>query len=319
MLSATLQAGDREGFVRRFTTGQPAQQLAARLWDSWRSMGVQNVALEDGELQVRWPSVGVSRPFVDRCRPLVVEGLITDVLPGSGAQALWLSEQTAVHRGERSVCLSSTTISDADAAAWLTAADAAAQVVASAQLGVASAGWDGVLLVVLPSRVDSVARLTGLSAEAAASTQAATVSGGVQLPSRIVANLARTSSLGPVALRTLLVHEGVHAATRSSESKAPLWVVEGLAESIASASDPDNARTNRTLVADGGRPTCLPTDDELAGSQAQRAYALASVAMDAAIARWGRPNVMTWVADWTSAAHPSDADLTATYLAALPR
>jgi hypothetical protein len=82
----------------------------------------------------------------------------------------------------------------------------------------------------------------------------------------------------------LLRHEIVHVATRSPQSPAPIWAVEGLAEWVAV--DPDSGRRSPTVVAAltdvrrNGPPAQLPADAEFAvgSSELNQAYARAWLA-----------------------------------------
>ena len=320
-LSATLASGDRTRFLALFTPDAAGQDLGARLFANWTALGARLSgadAAQGARLVVRWSAPGERNEAVETVAPTVVSGLVRSATPAGGTSPLWLVEEVAIASAHGAACVRSIAVPDAVGAAWLTAAAEASGVVTGAGLGSAAASWDGVLVVVLPSTPDAFRRVSGLDSATAAATQAAAVMAASDSAPRIVGNTATTSGLDAAGLRTVLVHEGVHVALRSAVSNAPLWASEGIAESVAEASDPGTRERNAALVAAAPRPSALPSAADLAGPDAPTAYALASVAVDAAIARWGRPAVLSWLADWAVPTRPSDAELTAAYLAALP-
>ena len=284
-LSAALAAGDRPRFMAGFTPDAAGQALGARLWANWTALRVRLSAPElswPGRLEVRWSAPAERDGAVETVDLTVASGLVRAASPVGPSSPLWLVEDVAIAAAQGAAGVGSTALPDAVGAAWLAAAAEASAVVAGAGLGGAAAAWDGVLVVVLPSTPDAFRRVAGLDAATAAATQAATIMAASDSAPRIVGNQTTTASLDAAALRTLLVHEGVHVALRSAVSKAPLWATEGVAESVAAASDPLTRERNRALVAAAPRPTALRTDADLAGPDAPTAYALASVAVDAA-------------------------------------
>lgn len=313
----------QDDFARLFAPDARAQELAALLWSNWIALGVDDVADESGgRLRVRWHVSGERGVALEDAVLQFAGGSVSGARPLGSAAPLWLvepishgatgmSDRTASVVGARGI--PTNRFQD-----WATAAVEASRIVAGAGLGAAASSWDGLLVVELPSGPAAFAAVSGLGA-AAASTAAVTLMASPESAPRIVGNLAATSTQGVPELRTLLVHEGVHAAVRSAVSTAPLWVSEGLAESIAAGSDPATRARNLALTTAARRPTALPSQADLGGADAPTAYALAALAVDAAIGRWGRATVMGWVADWTGAGRPSDSELAAAYLAALPR
>jgi len=91
----------------------------------------------------------------------------------------------------------------------------------------------------------------------------------------------------------LVLHEAVHAVTNACAPSYPSWVVEGLAESVASGAYPsvakDDDQAARDYRAAHGMPERLPDAAEFAADpDSQRTfYALARVAVNEAIARLG--------------------------------
>jgi hypothetical protein len=315
-LAAALSARDRAGFVGAFASTTAAQALAGLLWDNFVALGVTDLtAPAPGRLRARWAVPG-ERSVAEEEAALTFAGpQIADAVAAGPTAPLWLLQPLTVRSARGAACVAAPGTPEADA--WLDAAGDAVAIVAKAGLGEAAAAWDGVLVIELPTEASSFARATGLTLSTASATQAVTVMATAASAPRVVGNPGATASLDPVGLRTLLVHEGVHVATRSAVSSAPLWAVEGIAEAVAAASDETTRARNLGLVRATTRPTALPTQADLNGPAADTAYALASVAVDAAIARWGRATFTGWLADWRTTSRPSDADLTSAYLAAL--
>ena len=316
-LASALTAGDRASFIGAFAPTTSAQALAGRLWDNFLALKVTDpTAPSVGRLRVRWSAPGERAAAEEEVALTLADQLIVDVAATGASSPLWLIQPVTLSSSRAAACVAAPGTPRAEE--WLRAAGDAAVIVGKADLGRAAAAWDGVLVTELPLDATAFARAAGLPAATAFATQAVTVLATAASAPRIVANPAATASLDLVRLRTLLVHEGVHAATRSAVSSAPLWAVEGMAESVAAASDEATRTRNLALVRASARPTALPADADLNGAAADTAYACASLAVDAAVARWGRPAFTDWLADWTTPSRPGDAALTAAYLAALP-
>ncbi len=309
-LASALAAGDRAAFSARFAAGA-GQKLAGLLWGNWSALEATLDASAAG-MVVHWRAAGERSGTWDEVTVGLDGGLIASLAPSGTLTPAWLLEPLSVRTGVGASLVAATTA--ANGQGWLEAAQAAAAVVSAAELGAAAVQWSGNLVVELPSLADGFGRLSGLPVTLSATTGAATTMAAAGADPRIVVNPAATA---PDDRRVLLVHEGVHAAMGSPNLSAPLWAVEGIAESVAAASDPATRVRNAALVGGGARPIALPTSEELNGTDAGRAYALASSAVDAAVARWGRAAVTGWLTHWNAAGRPSDADLTRVYLAAL--
>jgi hypothetical protein len=123
-----------------------------------------------------------------------------------------------------------------------------------------------------PGRYAAIAAVTQLTGEAA------------QPAVRIVVNPRASQLVSDDQLGELLRHEIVHVATRSPQSPAPLWAVEGLAEWIAL--DPGAGRRTPGVAAvlsdvrRNGPPARLPVDAEFAAgaTDLNQAYAEAWLA-----------------------------------------
>jgi hypothetical protein len=110
------------------------------------------------------------------------------------------------------------------------------------------------------------------------------VGDGDRPPLRVVINPRSRTSVTTEQLAEIVRHEIVHVATRSPESPAPLWAVEGLAEWVALRGRPDGASFGTVaLLAEvrrDGPPSALPADRAFTAGEAglNRAYAEAWLA-----------------------------------------
>jgi hypothetical protein len=123
-----------------------------------------------------------------------------------------------------------------------------------------------------PGRYASIAAVTQLTGDAA------------RPATRVVVNPRASQLVADDQLAELLRHEIVHVATRSPQSPAPLWAVEGLAEWVAL--DPGAGRHGPGVAAvlndvrRNGPPARLPVDAEFAvgATELNQAYAEAWLA-----------------------------------------
>lgn len=316
-LRATLSAGDRAGFVA--TASAPMRTRAAVLFDNWRALS--SVQLDHdptpdggpGDLVVRWRAGDEVRPGENRLGLVVSrtgasrEGELVDLSDEGRHAASWAHDPVVVaRRGPVAVVSAVPDRAHAllDAASW-----AATRLV---EAGLDGFGWDGSLVVEVPADLlgfGRMARSSGPVAGLAAVSLSSTPDAGY----RVIVN--PSSTLAPDDLRGVLLHEGVHVVTRAMWRTAPLWVAEGLAESVATAHWPAQADRNAALVrraaASGG--LTLPTGHQLRaeGDEGDTAYAVAQAAVEAMAGRWGETRVHAWVADWTAGDRPDEAALTA--------
>jgi hypothetical protein len=156
--------------------------------------------------------------------------------------------------------------------------DAVAAVRRRLPAGVAE-DWSGRVVVEAPATTRDFAAVLGQSVEAYAGIAAVAYQVGVgdRSPLGVVVNPRARTQLSPPQLAEILRHEIVHLATRSPESAAPLWAVEGLAEWVAVGSDRHSpgAADLLDMVRRSGPPRSLPTDADFAVGSAglSRAYA----------------------------------------------
>ena len=165
------------------------------------------------------------------------------------------------------------------------AVEAAAAVRRGLPTGMAD-GWTGRVVIEVPATTRDFAAVLGQPAEAYAAIAAVAYPVGVgdRPPLRVAVNPRARSLVTQAQLAEILRHEIVHLATRSPESPAPLWAVEGLAEWVAVGSGPGRSSSGTAellaAVRRDGPPRSLPADADFAvGSPTlNRAYAEAWLA-----------------------------------------
>ncbi len=153
------------------------------------------------------------------------------------AQPLWwLAPMTRADDGRATVLVGG----GQDARRWAALAARAAADVRSHLPTPLRGGWDGRVVVEVPGSASDLTRVLGGSPTAYAGSAAVTRPEGTTTDAavRVVVDPASADG-GEDEVRTLLAHETVHVATRSSGSAAPLWAVEGLAELVALQAHPD--------------------------------------------------------------------------------
>ncbi len=177
-------------------------------------------------------------------------------------------------------------IGEADRASWTTRLEWATEVLRGTDLGALDDHWDGRLAVELLTDPAWYRVLAGQDASAAAAVSRCD-------------DEAVTITVNPLILSTraeyldsLLLHEGVHAATLSPCTPGgPLWVKEGLAEWVAGEHSASTRQATKAWVEDtvssSGVPSALPADSSFVGSGQSAAYALASCAVAAAVEHGG--------------------------------
>jgi hypothetical protein len=271
-LSFTPEPGDQEPSAERRAV------LGAEAWVqpvvvTWR------LATEDGAAQHRvWftfvPASGGARWAGTLDGP--------PVAPPMQQPSWWLGPVSVQQRGRVTVVTGSGQPVDR----WLRLTRvAAADVRADLPAGVA-AGWPGTVVVEVPATGADFAAVLGQSADrytgiAAVAHQAGD---GDRAPLRVVVNHRAGDLVTADQLSEILRHEIVHVATRSPESPAPLWAVEGLAEWVALRARPggESFGTAELLAAvrRDGTPRTFPADDafRVGGPDLNRAYASAWLA-----------------------------------------
>jgi hypothetical protein len=144
------------------------------------------------------------------------------------------------------------------------------------------AGWNGQLVLEVPSTRQAFERMLGVAPGSYADIAAVAWPEGPDAATaavRIVVNPGVTATLDEQGVAVLLAHEAVHVATRSAASAAPTWLVEGLADYVAYDAYPTTATAAAAAllrqVKDRGAPTSLPADDQFSPSAPDLALAYA--------------------------------------------
>jgi hypothetical protein len=182
----------------------------------------------------------------------------------------WTGPVTAASRAGVTVLVGS----GQPAATWLDRATAAAAEVRKRVSAGAAARWPGDLVVEVPASRRAFEAVLGAEPGSYAAIAAVTLPEGPSADSalRVVVNPEVTRTLAPLGVAVVLTHETVHVATRSPDSPAPTWLVEGLADDVALAAHPDAAvgvaEPLLERVRAGGPPQALPGNEEfLAGAE----------------------------------------------------
>ncbi|MGC3994392.1 MAG: hypothetical protein QM779_09845 [Propionicimonas sp.] len=295
-LDAAIATGSQTGFVSAFSSDDRTRAVASSGFGVLTAGSASLTSPADGRLRAdyrlpgdRGPAAETVRftlePGTDRIASMTADG---DTLP------LWAYPDVVVTPAT-SGTLVSVSLDAASRTGWADRLDRAARVVDAAGVG---QGWTGGLVVEVPPQ----GRFGEVSGASADDASAITVCGSGT--PRIVVNPAVLSQPAEW-LDSTLVHEAVHVATNSAcvASGASLgWAVEGLAESVAAASDRGTASRNRALVVahlkEHGVPDALPADPESLTD-----YALAQFAADQVRAHLGAD------ADefWQRAIHDADS------------
>jgi hypothetical protein len=280
-LTSALQRHDRDGFLGRFAPAAD-DQAAALSWYTALSAGDATIReVGPQRLQITYRLPGDRTRATDVVTYDLVDGTdrIGSVSAASTAAPLWTSGGVDLTAASSGTLLSGSL--DAGAReAWARRLDRAATAVRESGVG---ENWTGGLVVEVPPG----GRFQQVSGESASDASAVTIC--TSRTPRIVVN--------PVILGqpdewldSTLVHEAVHVATNSAcatPGSSLGWVVEGLAESVAAASDATTASRNRELVLAylkaHGVPDALPSQPETLTD-----YALAQLAVDEVRAHLGK-------------------------------
>jgi hypothetical protein len=220
----------------------------------------------------------VSWQLADDARPAEHTVWLTMVPVGSRAQLaavtdrpanadplpIWWSEPVVAERSGKATALASVALGTRGR--WADAAATAATVVAEQVRRVAPT-WSGRLVVEVPGSRQFFEQVLGAEAGSFAQIAAVTSAEGPNPASaalRIVVNPAAAGRLTDLGVAVLLAHEATHVATRSVDSPAPVWAVEGFADYVAYEAYP-KARKGAIapLLADirkRGEPTRLPSN-----------------------------------------------------------
>jgi hypothetical protein len=201
--------------------------------------------------------------------------------PPAQQPSWWVGPLTAAQQGDVTVLAGS----GQPTARWLSVVRSAATAV---RRGLPTDGLDraGDVVVEVPATPADFAAVLGqpLDRSAAIAAVAHQVGEGDQPPLRVVINPRSATQVTNDQLAEIVRHEIVHVATRSPESPAPLWAVEGLAEWVALRGRPGGTSFGTAdllaAVRRDGPPRTLPANQAFGAGQDRlnRAYAEAWLA-----------------------------------------
>jgi hypothetical protein len=304
-LTAAWHSGDESAAAALAPAGEPLAgrrlALAAR---NARLLGLRNVQIVTGEaasdapvsgrLTWRMPGArGASSVPVALTWTQSPGGLeLASLTSSGGVTPLWLTEPLMVSRLPGLVVVGST---KTDLAPIRRTAERA-----QTRVKQALPGWDGHVVVEVPSSQDVLTRiLSGAPSEydgIAAVTTSTDGSAASSADIHIFLNPEIYGAMDPVAADIVMAHEVVHVATRAPTTPVPLWWSEGLAEYLAFSGAEDSAsglgqeqrmrqrlrdRSRAQLVAAlkaGGVPRELPTSEDFSGPGRDAAYESARIA-----------------------------------------
>jgi hypothetical protein len=250
------------------------------------------VTIPDGWLQrvrVTWELTGDAAPaqhevWLTFAGTSALLAGTTDAPPDSArtARPLWLLEPiTVAHAGVVTIVtgrpvngrpvngrpVNGRPVNGRPATSW----PAPAQVAAAAVRSHLSAGlghaWSGDLVIEIPSNEATLEQVLGAASGSYAQIAAVTLPEGPDPATsaiRIIVNADLAYRLTADGLALLLTHEATHVATRSADSPAPIWLVEGFADYVAYQTVPSaKAAGAAGVVAEvkaHGAPRTLPSN-----------------------------------------------------------
>lgn len=188
--------------------------------------------------------------------------LDTPAGPASPEPIWWTGPVTAVRAGDLTVLAGA----GQPAGQWLTRTRAAVRDVRQRVTAGSARRWTGAAVVEVPASRAAFEAVLGATPGSYAEIAAVTLAEGPAATAavRVVVN-PEVTGRSDLAVATVLTHELVHVATRSADSPAPTWAVEGLADDMAFASHPGAAADSLRLLQDQvrrhGAPAALPADD----------------------------------------------------------
>jgi hypothetical protein len=180
--------------------------------------------------------------------------------------AWWLGPVTARRQGSATVIVGAGQAADEWAAV---AAESVVAVRRSLPDGL-PVGWDGRVTFEIPATERDFESMLGVEPGSHRGIAAVAQQEGSSARSarRVVVNPRVRELVEADRLPTVLAHEAVHVATRASESPAPTWAEEGLAEWVSLRAHPGQRswQTPDLLAAvrSNGAPRSLPADDDFA-------------------------------------------------------
>lgn len=280
-LQARLDAFDEPGLRALFYDQPGTQALATRFFVNLtgaQATPTRRLGLDpDGRLHVEWAFP--SEPTVVSVATMaLILGKIANLVPASTGTE-WLDDPL-VQRAEPHLVVSAA--DNVGLTRWWQAAETA--LAALAKVTPPGRNWTAPLVLLAPADLTQFARYAGDSADR---TAAVTVVPGTAASHsiRVVVN-PRPLQPGQNDPATI-AHEAVHAFMASPRlTRAPRWLLEGIAEQLTAQAFPAVASQNRRLAKarqPGGAPQSLP---EVDGGD-ETAYALAQLAVLAMVEQVG--------------------------------
>jgi len=292
-LGTSLSERDQNGFLANFAPSAQSQQLGQIWYANLSQFAHATISSAHGGVTVSWSVPGDRAPVVDTLDPdLSLEAGRTVIVgnPLNAATPVWAATNVTVDTSAAGSVVSAA-LTSAQRTTWQSRLASAVRRLGDADLAPLDDSWNGRLVVQIPADADGYRRLGGDpdTSEAVTVCRAGAV--------RIDVN-PRALALGAGELDTLLLHEGVHAATQSCASATPMWQREGLAEWVAASAYPATASSDRAAavawLASHPFPSALPPDADFAGDgdATWAAYALSELAVGAMVHHLGRPATM---------------------------
>lgn len=288
---AAARRGDRPAFDATVSTTDPTFADRARLlFDNLRTLPFSQL---DADVQpgrqvlaparrrllgeaawvqpvtVRWWLTGEARPaehtvwltFVRQGRPLIVGTIDGPAAPAPRPQPTWwLGPVLAARQDPATVVVGA----GQSPGPWLARTRRAASEAQRWLPREAAAPDARELVVEVPATTADFEFVVGSAPGSAADIAAVTLAAGPTADAalRIVVNPAAARRLTEDGLQVTLTHEAVHVLTRSPDSPAPIWAVEGLADFVALAAHPGAqpavAEPLLRTVRANGAPATLP-------------------------------------------------------------
>ncbi|MCW2756884.1 MAG: hypothetical protein JWO46_630 [Nocardioidaceae bacterium] len=289
-LAAGLKDHDRDAVLAVAAPDAGSRAAVTALYDNAQTLGLTDIALRYVILTVSTPPTRVAERYGTRAWAATVE--VTWTLPtydagpvsvssafvfettgtttrlaavggGSERSALWLTGPLQVDKTADTLVMVAGT---GDAATYAPLARKAVSDVHRVL------GWDGPLVVEVPTSEEDLERLLGVDkgsyAAIAAVTTSVDGSSDAGSPVHVFINPAVFTGLGARGSQVVLSHEATHVATKATFAAMPTWLLEGFADfvALAHAGIPVSTAAAQIIaeVRSEGAPDHLPTTDDLA-------------------------------------------------------
>lgn len=303
-LRRRLADGDEDGFLAVFTPG--ARTMGQVWYRAWRQLPLLTVREEGGvRMSVSWRVAETAEPSTEQLSLRLAGGRIDGAQDAPGATPVWLRHPVTVARDDRTVAIVTGADADAAAADWLDLAIRARGRLDELGVDAAAIGWDRTIVVEVPADQHAFNLRTGLTG--GPSDAAGALTHEWERQPRVVINPAAADDWPRQSRQGLVMHEVVHAAY--AKQVHPEWLREGLADWIALPWWPDARAANDALLPDVPVDARLPMGQTMNGDQSPLGYLLAEAAVAGIVAENGVERLLAWVADWSAADVPSEAQI----------